>query len=298
MVYLSWPIRRYGIAQLWEAGLTGEGVAVGLVDTGCAGDLPVFTNRLAAYRELDANGDAIAGAKPADLDGHGTHNAGIICGGSVKGLRIGVAPGAKLCVIRALDGGQTIARILCGLDWMLDCGVKVVCLPLGLQAATPVFDVLIDALWKRGVLPVASVGNRAPGRICAPAHHRRVLSVGAVDRRERVCPFSGSLHLAQGRTCYKPDLLAAGDAIPSVDPRGKLVRVSGTSMASAFVAGVTALLFQARPRASAAAVWRALVGSARPVCADDAHRTLHGLIDPVSATARLERGTCRRNVRR
>lgn len=77
---------------------------------------------------------------------HGTHTAGIICGGTVDGQPIGIAPDAKLCSGVVIEGGKPLVRVLCGLDWMFDQGVRVVCVSLGLPGYNPVFEMVLARL--------------------------------------------------------------------------------------------------------------------------------------------------------
>ncbi|HXG76441.1 MAG TPA: S8 family serine peptidase [Gaiellaceae bacterium] len=97
-------------------------------------------------------------------------------------------------------------------------------------------------------------------------------AVGAVDVAENqaggaVAAFS-STGLALGGG-VKPDLVAAGVAVPTAEPeRGsegevRFGTVSGTSAAAAVVAGAAAVLAEARPQATAAQLRGLLVGSAR-----------------------------------
>ncbi|MEU4222552.1 S8 family serine peptidase, partial [Actinoplanes sp. NPDC026623] len=77
---------------------------------------------------------------------------------------------------------------------------------------------------------------------------------------------------------------------PVPGPGGRLIAVDGTSMAAAHVAGVAALLFQARPDAGVADVERALVESARPLAGDRRARQGRGLVDPLGALRHLVEG--------
>src|SRR5262245_34398940 len=90
----SWGLQALEIEALWGRGLTGAGVLVGDLDTGVSGDHPALAGRLEAFIEFDEVGAPIPGQQARDRAGHGTHTAGIICGGNIDGQAIGVAPGA------------------------------------------------------------------------------------------------------------------------------------------------------------------------------------------------------------
>ncbi|MEM7310266.1 MAG: S8 family serine peptidase [Planctomycetota bacterium] len=284
-----WSLNRCGVPALRGAGLTGKGVRVGLLETGIRPEHPALAGRLASYAELDRRGVHVPKPTPDDVAGHGTHVAGTICGGAAPGFSsVGVAPAAELCVARCTDGGDAIARILGGLDWLLDQEVRVACLALGVTGRTPVFDTLLAALTGRGVLTVLSSGNRGAGHALSPAHRPEVLTVGSFGRTGRVSRFSGSLNAPRGKRCLKPELLAPGEEILSAAPDGGFAKRSGTSMACAFVAGVAALLFEARPDAAAGEVFDSLARTARPPRREEAYRSVGGPLDAAAALARLD----------
>jgi subtilisin family serine protease len=109
-----------------------------------------------------------------------------------------------------------------------------------------------------------------------------VLTVGAVDRKKRLAPFSGSC-------AGKPDVLAPGVDVVSAQKGGGLAARSGTSMATGHVAGIAALLFQARPEAPIDVVERAIIDSAWMLPCSEAYSLAKPgrLIDPVAALERL-----------
>lgn len=275
------------IPALWDNDLTGQGQRVGHLDTGVAAHLPALSGRVAAFRQFDRNGWHSTEVEPEDSADHGTHTAAILCGGLVQGLPVGVAPGAQLVSGMVIEGGYSLLRVLMGLAWISTKGVRVVCLSLGARGHNPIFHSLISYLRQQGILVISPVGNAAAGQSFAPGNYSNVLSVGAVDAAGRVAPFSGSLNSHYGRICHKPNLLAPGVEVATLSPRGELVRVSGTSMAAAYVAGVALLLFQSKPQASVQQVEHALLQTARPLPAEQTHRSRAGLIDPLAAVAVL-----------
>src|SRR4029078_2880265 len=93
-------------------------------------------------------------------------------------------------VAQALEGGEVFQRILASLDWMLQHKVNVVNLSLGLRGYSPLFESAIAALRDADVICVASVGNEGPGTSRSPGNYRNVISVGAIDEKDRVADFS------------------------------------------------------------------------------------------------------------
>jgi subtilisin len=287
---LAWGLRRLGLQACWQHGYTGAGVCVGHLDTGVDGLHPALSSRIAEFREFDRDGFAVHGSQPEDSGSHGTHIAGILCGQPCEGLSIGVAPDAVLYSGMVIEGGKCLVRVLAGLDWMLDCGVRVLCISLGVPGYNPLFETLLGRLKKAGFLVIAPAGNRGAGRTCSPANYPGVLAVGAVDSNDRVARFSGSQVFQRGEDFFKPNLVAPGVDIPSAKPGGGIQARSGTSMAAAHVAGVAALLFQAKPDATAEEVEEAILRTCTPLPGCDEGRCGRGLVNPVRALEALLSG--------
>jgi len=98
-----------------------------------------------------------------------------------------------------------------------------------------------------------------------------------------VARFSGSQVFKRSQDFVKPNVVAPGTEIPSAKPGGGLQTRSGTSMAAAHVAGVAALLFQAKPDATAAEVEEAILTTSTPMPESSDERCGRGLINPLKA---------------
>jgi subtilisin family serine protease len=250
--------------QAWRAtGVTGASVRVGSIDTGVDARHPALAGRIAGWR------DVIAGrAAPYDDNGHGTHTAGVIAGGD-PGAPVGVAPGAKLLVAKAIrgDGRGMGSDILAAAQWLADPDgnratadfPSVVNSSWG-QAADPndVWFRPMIARWRSlGIVAVFAAGNGGPraGSVGSPSSYPEALAVGAVDGERGVAPFSSRGPVDwQNRDgagpapgpIAKPDLVAPGvDVVSSIT--GGYAPMTGTSMAAPHVAGVAALVRSANP---------------------------------------------------
>ncbi len=166
---------------------------------------------------------------------------------------------------------------------MLDCRVRVVCLSLGVPGYNPLFEILLRRLKQAGILVIAPVGNRGSGRSCSPANYPSVLAVGATNSRDRMARFSASQVFRRAIDFSKPNLVAPGTNIPSARPGGSLQTRSGTSMAAAHVAGVAAILFQAKTSATPEAVAEAMLVTCTPLPESGAPRCGSGLVNPLGA---------------
>jgi subtilisin len=264
-------------------------VRVGHLDTGVDESHPALQSRVAGFAEWDTLGRRLEGAKPHDSDFHGTHTAGTIAGKAVNNRAIGVAPECEFYSGLVIEGGQVLARVLGGMEWLLDQGVHVLSMSLGWRGYDPSFLTITHRLRQQGVLPVFAIGNEGPGTSRSPANYPDTLSAGAIDRDRRVAQFSGSVRFNRDRDPGQPDVLAPGVGIISAKPGGGYQSMDGTSMATPHVAGVAALLWQARPDATVDQIELAIRQTAVPLVDEDPLRYGDGVIDPLAALEVLTR---------
>lgn len=257
----TWGLEALGVPALWDAGLSGKGVLIGHLDTGVDGSHPALAGAIKAFAEFDELGQEVVGAPARDSGEHGTHTAGTIAGRQVGATRFGVAPEAQLLSAMVIEGGNTVARILAGMNWVVGQGARVLSMSLGLRGYTPAFLTITRALRARGVLPVIAVGNEGPGTSRSPGNYVEALSVGACDEGLAVADFSGSQSFPRTPQPLVPDLVAPGDGVLSCIPGGRYAEMSGTSMATPHMAGFAALLFNAKPGATIDDVENAILDS-------------------------------------
>jgi subtilisin len=288
---LTWGIRALQVEQLWAQGLTGKGVRVGHLDTGVDAHHPALKGRVASFAEWDLLGRRVEGADAHDTDYHGTHTAATLAGRAVGGRSIGIAPECEFYSGLVIEGGSALARVLGGMEWMLETGVKVLSMSLGWRGYNPTFLTVTIRLRQQGVLPVFAIGNEGPGTSRSPANYPETLSVGAADRRKRVAPFSSSVHFNRDRDPDQPDLVAPGVSIISARAGGGYLSMDGTSMATPHVAAVAALLWQAKPDATVDQIELAIRQTCRKLPDEDPLRGGAGQIDPLAALTALTGGS-------
>jgi subtilisin family serine protease len=255
--WLNQSVPHINVPQVWDLGFQGEGMKIGVVDTGVDPTHPDFAGRIAAKTSF-------VGGDGTDDNGHGTHVCSIAAGSGAasEGKYRGVAPAASLYVAKVLDanGSGSTSGVMAGVEWAVDQGVNVINLSLGSDGAcdgTDALSTLCDqAVQQHGVVVCVAAGNAGPaaGTVGSPGCARWVITVGAADDSDVIASFSSRGPTADGR--IKPDILfpgvnivaaqAAGTSLgPVVAPH--YIRLSGTSMATPHATGSAALLLQAKP---------------------------------------------------
>jgi subtilisin family serine protease len=288
---LDTSVPRIGAPEVWRTGNTGGGVTVAVLDTGIDASHPDLAGQVVAAQDFTGT------TAPGDPVGHGTHVAATVAG--TGPTYRGVAPGAKL-----LDGrvcaalGCQDSAVLAGMQWAAERGARVVNLSLG-RADTPGVDAVEEAVGRLSaqynMLFVVAAGNDGErGRpVSSPSTADAALSVGAVDKADRMAPFSSS-GPRPGDRAIKPEVTAPGVDIVAArsstsvigDPVGeRYLRLSGTSMATPHVAGAASLLMNAHPDWPAARVKAALAGSAVPQAGVSPFAQGAGRIDVARAVA-------------
>ncbi len=256
-------------SSAYAAGATGQGVTVGVVDTGIDVDHPEFAGQIAA-----ASTDIVSGNRQMvdDIDGHGTAVAGVIAARRNQALTHGVAFQARLLAVRADAPGTCPgscafdqADVAAATDYAVAHGAQVINYSLG--GAGSLGAALHDAFARAvgaGTVLVLAAGNEAaaapsfPGRFAAdPAAGDQVIAVGAVDANEQIASFSNRAGSAQDHY-----LVAPGVGILAPALGGGAALVSGTSFAAPHVSGAAALVLDAAPFLSAAEVVQLLLDSA------------------------------------
>ncbi|MET7817610.1 S8 family peptidase [Micromonospora zamorensis] len=276
----------------WKAGWTGRGTTVAVLDTGADFTHPDLVGRVADRADFTAEGgDAV------DHNGHGTHVASTIAGtgAAAHGQRRGVAPDAKLVIGKVLDdhGSGADSGIIAGMEW---AATRADVINMSLGGSDPddgndPLSLAVDGLSRStGALFVIAAGNSG-GAISSPGSAASALTVGAVDRNDKLADFSSRGPLVTSNVA-KPELVAPGVDIVAARAAGTNLQdpidryyeaISGTSMASPHVAGAAALLAQRHPDWTGAQLKAALVGAADPLSGVDAYAVGAGRLNAARA---------------
>jgi hypothetical protein len=271
---LSWGIEKIGADQVWSTyGATGQGIDIGMVDTGVQWDHPALKDSYRGWNgssvdhnynwynpnPADTCDDSTTGT--CDWNDHGTHTTGTAAGGDSGSPfygDIGVAPGAEW--IHALGCCPDNETLMATMEWMLaptdlndqnpdsDKRPQVVNNSWGGPGGSIIFEDVIESWRAAGIVPVFSAGNEGSGcgTLGSPGDNIPSFNVGSTTSSDGISSFS-----SRGPNPFTgrpgPEVSAPGDGIGSSVPGNNYNVFSGTSMAAPHVTGAVAVLLSAEP---------------------------------------------------
>lgn len=232
-------------------GLTGAGVKVAVLDTGCDYTHPALSGRIETANSRNYTNEN--GGNPVDVydgQGHGTHCCGLIAAEPRNAIMSGVAPGVTLIVKKVFDNrgsGDSITVATAIRDAVRE-GADVISMSFGFGRFEQLnFPEDMDQMYRAvqealaaGVTMVAAASN--DGRfdtrntISPPGSHGGVITVASHDdngNRSIFSSYGGEL-----------DMMAPGEVF-STKNGGGYHALEGTSMATPLVAGLAALFVEA-----------------------------------------------------
>jgi major intracellular serine protease len=227
--------------SIWQQGHKGKDIVIAVIDTGCDAQHPDLEGRIIYGRNFtdDDNGDP---DNFTDYNGHGTHVAGTIAAINPDSGVIGVAPEAKLIILKALAGkagSGAYEWIVNAINYAAAQKVDIISMSLGGPLDVPELHEAIKAAVRENILVVCAAGNEGDGdhsteEFSYPAAYTEVISVGSINLQRKSSYFTNSNN--------EIDIVAPGEKIISTIPGGRYAVFSGTSMSAPHVAGALALI--------------------------------------------------------
>lgn len=257
-----------GITCLHDAGFRGDGVTIAVMDAGytTADTSRAFAAARTAGRITHEWDFVDNDPSPYDGDYHGLFILGTLTA-DLPGELMGSAPRATYMLARteqvASETHVEEDNWMKGMEWADSIGTDVISSSLGYSVFSPgegdytyadmdgnttIITKAADIAASRGILVVNSAGNEGSGPwhyITAPCDADSILCIGAVDQFEVQAGFSSFGPSSDGRV--KPDIVAMGVDVATIDPFGGVGFVSGTSLSCPVAAGLSACLIGKHP---------------------------------------------------
>jgi subtilisin family serine protease len=206
----------------------------------------------------------------SDYNGHGTHCAGIVAAIGDNGIGVkGVSPGCKILPIRAAFGMKYLGNesafletstIVEAINYAVDNGANIISMSFG-GNHSQLEEEAIKYAYNKNVVLIAASGNNNSMNKSYPAAYDEVLAVTSIDTVKYKSSFSNF--------GYWTDIAAPGDKIISTVPTSGgantdasgYKKLSGTSMAAPYIAGVAALILSKNPEMNNDLVYQTLLTS-------------------------------------
>jgi hypothetical protein len=257
----------HNAAVAWNAGRTGAGVTIAVVDTGVDVTSPEFAGRISPLSKDILN----AGRPLTGTDDHGTHVAMVAAAARDNSGILGMAYGATVMALRTDSIGScsntgptdstgdcsfSDTNLAAAVTYASSNGARVINISLGGQGASSELQNAVRDAVARGSLIVLAAGNDGQAQpesfaaLLDQAGNGGVLIVGSVDADGDMSSFSnragsqGTHFLAArgSRICC-----AYENGQLYTDNQGFVYLLSGTSFSAPQVSGAAALLAQAFP---------------------------------------------------
>ena len=283
--FFQWGLQKIQIEDAWEITGGSSSIKIAVVDTGCdldhedlAGKIDRINSRNLVNPLLPPEDDS--------YESHGTHVAGIIAGVVNNGKGIaGITRNCKLVIFKALDanGDGYVSTIIEAIATAaLTPGVKVINCSFGGPIPSGYYEgklreAVDTAVYYKGIVIVAAAGNDKTSKKYLPAGYKNVIGVTSTDRNDRPCYTfvgtpKGTNYNPPGHTYY--EIAAPGSSIYSTKRNNRYGYLSGTSMSTAFVSGVCALLLSKDPSLSPSEVKSILENTADPIRGENPNKDI------------------------
>lgn len=277
----QYNLRAIHVQSAWDAGLSGNGVTVAVIDSGLNADhvdapVKLGVGRHYYFREptsadtnldrfefiltddkgqviKDENGNPkkfgfFSNNDTKDDTGHGTAVSGVIAANTNNGLAIaGIAPNVTILPIRCFSNtpgylGGYSSNLIGGINYAISQGANIINMSWGLKVHSEALQTAINSAANAGCILIAAAGNDSNSSLRYPAAYPNVIGVGATDRWGNVPNFS-----QRNNTVH---IFAPGVQIRSLGftTSTAISNADGTSFSAPTVSAVAALMLEADPQ--------------------------------------------------
>ena len=228
----QWGMVKVQAPQAWDVTVGSPSINIAILDTGVDLDHPDLVGKLISNINFSNSGTT------DDVYGHGTHVAGIAGAMTDNGIGVaGLGYSSTIMNVKVLDdnGSGTYSGVASGIIWAVDNGAEVINMSLGGSSPSSTLEDAVNYAWSKGVIVVASAGNSGSTAPSYPAYYSNCIAVAAADANDALASWSNYGNWV--------DVAAPGLGIYSTLKNNGYGYMSGTSMASPYVAGLAALVF-------------------------------------------------------
>lgn len=217
----------------------GANVKIAVLDTGCDIYHPDLSGRIAGVRNF-TNEDGGRKYLVTDYNGHGTHVAGTIAASANSSGVVGVAPNAKLYILKVLtNNGGTINWLISAIQYAMFLNVDIITMSLGTSYNDYRLHDVIKQAVARNISVVCAAGNSgdssaSTNELSYPAAYPESICVGSIGSTLQSSSFTNSND--------QIDVVALGENVTSTYPNNLYATMSGTSQSTPHVTGALALL--------------------------------------------------------
>ena len=239
----NYTIQQSKIKLFWNKGYTGEGIKVGVVDTGIQLDHPMYEGKIITGQNF--SDDGLGSDNLTSEHYHGTAVVSLICGSYINYQAYGIAPDCQIILGKAMNnsGKGNSTAIANAINYCVDQGVDIINCSVGCLDDTNDLKRAVDTAVKSGVSIVCASGNDGHNdtdgsvrEVRYPGAYAESICVGAMDKNFTIANYSNSNEFV--------DIVAQGEDVVGAYPVDNYAIVSGTSFATPIISGILALLKQ------------------------------------------------------
>jgi len=232
--------------QVWAEGIDGEGVNVVILDTG------VDSTHIELSDSILGCENFVTGENCDDLNGHGTHVAGIITANGIyeidNNYATGVSPGAGIYMLKVCDSSGSCSEddMMAAMEYATGLDAKIMSISIGggnfgSHCDSDPLAAKVNWVVDNGFTVVVAAGNEGLG-VGSPACASKAIAVGVVDKND-IVPYWSNRGTALDIVAPGVDILSTYSCLAAGDCGSYwYAYMDGSSMSTPIVAGVVSLL--------------------------------------------------------